>query len=645
MLSGPLESVTIELQRFGDPAGILRLSDRYIRTIGISAPADEVSFKLPQENLTEAMKRLDYDRFVRAGDTARDDAEEMLRGLAPFVTEFLFGPSSLPPVAGGLQQIDVVARPLELAQLPFEVIEEARTDVVVTRRVRRAWPPPTVVEGQLPKVLFAWAAPRRMDVPHARHRELLEEILRDLGDADALVEVPHATRAKLEAILGGEQRFTQVHLLAHGVAPRSAPIADPFDLAAKPVPTTRLALETDDGELDACAAAELAAWLARGPRPQVLTIAACHSGEVDPVCSGGTLAHTLHAEGIPIVLASQLALTKDGSEILLSHFLKQIIEGEDPRLALRGCRNALRERRDKTYYDRIALVGYVHVDADLAERCKERRFKVALRHLQAISAEARRRIEQAIVDLSPTRDLTAEQTLEADRIAERFEEVRRRLAGLEPDQTLSKAQLEELRGLRASSLKREAQAAWRLAGSLRGPAAEKWIQRSRSALRQATGAYECAARVSRDHHWNWVQWLVLLAIEGGDELRSHWVDWTIAEIVSREVAERSVPADLPARKQRDLRKDAIWARGSLCELYLLAPLFGQPPALEKAKSCLDALVAGCRLLDDREAIEATCEQLKRYMDWWGADPTCSLPRSVIEDADELRHHLDGLERS
>src|SRR5262245_23418202 len=183
-----MKSVTVEYQRFGDPTGVLRLSDHYIRTVGTTEPTDEVSFGIPQENLTRAMARLDYARFESEGENARNQAESVLKELAPRVEQFLCSKTLLQETDGDLQ-IDVVARPLELAQLPFEIIEESQPKLVVTRRIRLPWPLPDVAEGDQPKILFAWASPRRMEVPHERHRALLNEIVADLGGANAIVEV------------------------------------------------------------------------------------------------------------------------------------------------------------------------------------------------------------------------------------------------------------------------------------------------------------------------------------------------------------------------------------------------------------------------------------------------------------------------
>jgi len=57
-----MQAHTIEYQRFGDPSGIIRLSDRYIRTLGPKQPTVEISVGVAQEQLEPGMATLDYSR-------------------------------------------------------------------------------------------------------------------------------------------------------------------------------------------------------------------------------------------------------------------------------------------------------------------------------------------------------------------------------------------------------------------------------------------------------------------------------------------------------------------------------------------------------------------------------------------------------
>lgn len=644
-----MQSVTIEYQRFGGRVGVLAKDTNYLRTVDIGGPVSTVNFPLAQQTLTEAMKRLDYGQF-RLGDPdqVRRVAEDFLSQVAPILEKFL--PPERPAQADGLYQLEVVTRAFELAQLPFEVLEGASEDVVITRRIRQPWPRPAVVRDSNPRVLFAWAEPKldptttqRMNVPHARHLTLLEDLLRDWGGSatHSLDVLENATIEGLAARLGNEKGYTHIHLLAHGIGPSStaADLLAPVNLAQEPEPTTFLALEGEDGSIDRCPPKVLAGMFGEDvPRPASFAIATCQSGEVKSIESGGTLAHALHEAGIPVVLASQLALTQAGSDRLISTFFAKVVDGDDPRKALRKCRDELRATTDETYYDKVALVGYIHLEEGFEDHLPQKKFEVALARLEAASRFAdecaRRALEEGV---GPGDDFGA--------IEERFAGVRQRLEGMSRE-GLTKEQLEELHGLQASSLKREAETAWRLGQALSGDEAEPWRARSREALAEASTAYARAAKTSRDHHWTWVQWLALEATVHGD-LSQREEDWIVSRAAAQDYADREPLEEMDEGDKRRIEQDAVWARGSLAELYLLSPLTGGKRgagSLKKAKTCLAELAERCDALGDGFPIESTLRQLARYTTWWGADDHWKLPAKIVKDAKSLHAHLTDLRK-
>ncbi|MES9990668.1 MAG: CHAT domain-containing protein [Candidatus Thiodiazotropha sp.] len=653
-----LSSLTVELQRFGDPTGVIRLSDRYIRTIGTTAPAQEIGFELSQENLDRAMATLDYSRFEYAEDSnaVRTTAEYVLHDLAPYLERFLLGEK--PPHFKGTRarkdschQLDVVARPLELAQLPFEVLEASNPNLIVTRRIRQPWPMPKVVRDNTPKVLFAWAEPkrspgsrRRMEVPHERHLQKLKKILGVWGDS-AIVEVANANLEELSSKLTDAARYTHVHLLMHGVGaePRKMAAGERIDLQSSPPPTTCLAFEKADGSIDRVPPKQLASLFTQvDHRPETFAIATCHSAEVDPIRSGSTVAHALHAAGVPIVLGSQLALTKAGSDELIDIFLNKVVQGVDPRRALRATRDKLRELSETTYYDHVALVGYIHIDDGLSQRLLQRRFEVALKRLKQNSSSAERQTSQAITELGQAKAITPEQQQQAEKIRQEFEAVRNGLDRHQHDPALTKAQREELHGLQASALKREAEAAWKLSLVLTGADAETWRDHSRDMLRQAAAAYRRAAEISRDHHWTWVQWLVLEAVQQGN-LSDSQADWTTAMVAARDITNRNASNCKTKDERQQLAEQKNWAWGSIIELNLLAPLVGHPSALKQAVGATKALVKAAHRRKDPYPIESTLAQLSRYNDWWGSDDEWKLPKEVVSQAVELTAFLQRLQ--
>jgi len=715
-----VRSLTVEFQRFGESTGILRPSERYIRIPGPTAPATEVAFPISQERILFALDALDYSRIRQNPEASRKTAEGVIRDLGPYAGEFL-GAESEPGDApeDELLQVDVVTHALELAQLPFEVLEEVSDRVVITRRIRQPWPPPEVARSLEPRLLFAWAEPihpkRRglvLRVPHDEHRSALEQVLEDIGRGE-LVELAHATRDGLAARVREAARegrpFTHVHLLVHGMAETPKPASGSHIelVPAETPPSNFLALEADSEKhaIHRCAPDELSEVFVGLPRPEALTLATCHSAEIDPVLSGGTVAHALHQAGIPIVVASQFALTKHGSRELVETFLRGVLEGQDPRVALWKCRRTLRESSrttdpgEQTYFDRIALVGYFHLDEAIEARCTARGFQVALARLKHASREADERAKE-LQQVEPQR---SERLAESERILAQFENVRRGLSAREETTELSKAELAELRGLQASAFKREAEALFGIARAFGGNDHERsWLERSHRALADASEAYELA-RMSLDDHWVSVQWLVLEAVMWGS-LEKRGEDWVVAQQAALRAAERSEhlipdvdvdtvrhagssaapavgsaaaagstadadatadaattpdadaipPADeiadadaIAARDAKERAKQRAWGFGSLAELYLLAPLLphgltahsSPDRSLTRAIECLDQMVEWSRSAKNTYPIQSTLDQLARYEDWWGRDAHWALPAAIVERARRLRAHL------
>jgi len=627
-----MESVTVEFQRFGDATGVVRLSDLYLRTEGLN-PAEQVSFALDQQRLSAAMARFDYGHYSGAGDGAgaiRANAEDVLRQLRPYLAGFLpiRRPGDLSD--GAPWQLEIVTRALELAQLPFEALEAEHPGLVITRRVRQPRPRPPVHRSPTPRVLYAWAEPRkngrsqrRMDVPHARHDALLREVLGEWLDADpdTLRVLPNVTLAQLRAVFADPNHgITHLHLLAHGIGPGrdEHDATRPLDLSAEPPGSVFLALCDDDEVLSRHAPSELVDLFAPGvPRPETAVLATCHSGEVEPIEAGGTLAHVVHAAGVPVVLGSQLALTQAGSDELISTFLARTLQAEDPREALRATRDRMAERVDETYYDRVALVGYVQLEHDFERTHSDVQLKASLARLEALSRAAAR-TARSFGDAPPDEE-------QLDALWSRLERVRAALRELDEGE-LTAAQRSELRGLLASALKREAEAAFRLAQTAGVAVTE---ERATEALTAMRAAYRDAAALSRDNHWTWVQALVCeLLFEG--TLAERRRDWAAAWAAADDAVRAGESAD-----DGDARMRGAWGHGSLAELALLGACAGEEDCMAEAREHLGHLMALARELEAPFLVEATARQFARYFTWWGPCAVSQLPEGVVSGAREL----------
>ncbi len=608
-----MQSIAVEYLRFGDDAGIARLSEEYLRTVQ-SGELATVKLGLPQAKLDAAMQRLVYANYRRGdSDSVRQEAESVLGQLAPRLEQFL--PNLPGPVDGEKTQIEIVTQALELAQLPFEVLEDRHEHLTITRRIRLPWPRPPVTRDIKPRVLFAWAEPRRMSVPHERHLALLESFLNDWqGSLDVLQNASlEALRKKIRSQKNG---YTHIYVLAHGVGQGASSQA--FSLDDDPPPSTYLGLEKGD-KIDRCSPQDLEDLFdEETPRPSAFVLATCDSGGVDSIQTGGTLAHALHRAGVPVVVASQFELTKTGSDRLIDVFLKMLVFGEDPRVALRKCRDALRASTNETYYDRVAVVGYVQLDEGIEAQLTRRKLEISLARLKAISGAAGEeigRIQKQDADESAVARWQA--------LLTKFEAVRTVLKSetrkFEEDSYLRRQFEEEALGLLASSLKREAEAAWRLSQALEDEKLKaESLAYSRERLADAATAYRDAAEPSRDRHWVWVQSLALRTVMQG-ELPEDDADWIVASVVAGD-------------------DSFIWGLGSRCELQVLAAWLDDQEATGQIRLLLDELVDRCPT-DDPFPVESTLDQLARYGDWWGVDETLSLPDTIQARAALAHAHL------
>jgi hypothetical protein len=277
----------------------------------------------------------------------------------------------------------------ELSALPFELADApaffpgagaplllgADPRVVITRETRRvsasriAWP-------DRPRILFAHTRIPGEPVPHAAHRRALQAALRPFigwssaeGEGDEaearevgshLTILPRASVKRIE-LACREAEYTHVHLLAHGGL-----------IPGEPAHRARYGVRLHGkrrGTVDCVDGARLAAAIqpaaGRTP-PAVVTLATCDGGRVgSAIAGGGSLAHALHDAGVPLVVASQLPLTKAGSTVLVATLYEGFLRGEDPRDTLFRLRRTLFARLPEAL-DWGSIVAYGRVDADIA---------------------------------------------------------------------------------------------------------------------------------------------------------------------------------------------------------------------------------------------------------------------------------------
>jgi hypothetical protein len=391
-----IRNVKLELLRSG-PAHNQLLSPLtpYLALCGADGP---VTVNMPFEH-RQLLTRLDRLRYAIGGsDVAASQRDAELREMGEAigrvlgeVPALLSGLSNARSEGGKLVHLRLSLSAFELGLLPFEaaiapdgfpgsgspLFLQSRTPISVTREIRRGQPL-EVQWNRKPRILFAFATPDGLPaVPAQAHlqalRRAIEPWVKIKDDREVrLREIKSMLTVMPNASLEGIRKactsseYTHVHLLAHGA---------PFDEARDSRYGIVLCSDTDpakgdvvDGERLAIA---LCAWDSSGRakyRPTVVTLATCDSGNVNSVLTpGGSIAHELHAAGIPWVIASQFPLWMRASSIAAEVLYVGLLSGADPRWVLFELRQRLRADSPGTH-DWASIVAYATVPWDFEKQ-------------------------------------------------------------------------------------------------------------------------------------------------------------------------------------------------------------------------------------------------------------------------------------
>lgn len=608
----------------------------YVALCGAASP-NTFSVPIEHRELLRQLRALTGDsnaerRRAQLDQTA-ELGERIFASIDAFKTEL--GAAGRGPNHGGIIHLRLVVTPSELAIIPFEAANlppglpgeklpmalQTMLPVTITRETRDSQPPPEGWWGRRPRILVVAASPPGLaPVPIRAHllalRHALKPWLRaaesfpdsatkpapDGGAfvpqtfAQAVTLLPKASlRAVREACAA--DAYTHVHILAHGL-PLPGTHEERFGIALHSdspasglgVVSGRdlvLALRTHNAE--SC----------QFSTPLHVTLASCDSGNVGGVVApGASIAHELHAGGIPWVIASQFPLSFAGSAVMAQVLYERLLRGDDPRCVLHDLRQRLSMECSGTN-DWAALVAYAAIGEDFeqewaqfATKQNHRAINTAFFALDAVLDDPQK---------GPEIDATVKPLLtKIARYTERFRGAAEQSSARGDSDTRSEAL-----GMMASNCKRSAQVFHTLKRSAED-ALERasYAREERDALKQSRAHYREALEVSIVNHWVVVQYLALFLPLEGAVPTSWWY-----------VAQASAEADLR-------RPDAVtvaWAHGSLAELYLLALTSAELRATFPDAEAR-ALDHARRIVETRgyEAFEATStkRQFTRYADWW-----------------------------
>ena len=621
-----IRTVILELLRAG-PAHNQLLSPLtpYIALCGSEGPAT-VHLPFEHRQLLNRLERLRYLSGSALVSTAQRESEVLELGAA--IAESL---GSVPALSAQLALARLSPDTLinlrlsltgsELSLLPFELaiapqgfpgpgrplFLQADTPITLTREVRRGRPL-AIQWNRRPRMLFVTASPAQVaPVPAQEHlnviRRAMEPWVRWTTNPDARLEEvkKHITvlpDASLEAIRQAcaETEYTHVHILAHGISyHRAGDQRYGLALCRDGDPTR---LEEVDGERLAEALRATDAGGHAQSAPSLVTLATCDSGNVGSVLTpGGSIAHDLHAFGIPWVVASQFPLTMAGSVTMSEILYERLLKGDDPRWILHELRQRL-SGRSQNDHDWASIVVYATVPYNFADQVEAFRDRQTRDRLNEQFAKA-----QAMLDAKcPPREI--------DHI---FEAVRRdltrwRQAAPAGDGQRERMERAERWGMTAASEKR-------IAGihMIRNDRAQ-----AMAAWRESRDWYRKAMELEPANHWVLTQFLSLCAILDEPADRAWW-------IVARQLAKSQL--------QRDSAADRAWAFGTLAELDLLGTVYSKD---EDADSLpiQQRVVESCSQIrnltgSDSFHVSSTRRQFQRYLEWWDRVEWREVARAAV----------------
>jgi hypothetical protein len=638
-----IESVVLELIRPGPTHGqLLSPLTSYLALCGDDSPVTlQINFE--HWRLLNRLERLRYTtRDGRRGMTAVPDSSresevaELGRDVGAIFAAIPTLGRELGRAAGQgsrLVHLRMVISGSELSLLPFELLIsptgypgtgrplllQPQTPIVITREVRRGDDSNPVKWNHKPRILFISAAPGNMHVPTREHVQALRRVIEpwvwwadDPKERLAFVRehLTVLTDATIGKIQGecAKHSYTHVHILAHGGSyPDSGQTRYGLVLCDDDKPGAALVV---DGERLAEALHVKLANTSGSSNPVLVSLATCDAGNVGSVVApGGSIAHDLHAHGVPWVFASQFPLTKRGSVKLTEHLYGGLLDGQDPRLLLERLRLNLHVTR-RHDHDWASLVAYASAPENL--RADVEMFR-SHQHQRAIDVDLNRANHyQDVADKAiKNEDMESAAKLQGefqDALARARTRIRRwkdQLPQGEEDWAMQ-ARVECF-GVEGATEKKLAQC-YHDAGKK---------NQADGALRASLAAYGDALQAKPNAHWPATQHLALSAILDQGENPDRWTN-------IREIAKGQL---VVAQGQ-----DKAWAHGTLAELELLSVY--HVPARSSAEEVTAEVTQHCEEIRrivgwDDFAVLSTRRQFQRYVSWWKKDVWSDIASAAV----------------
>jgi hypothetical protein len=627
-----MRTIRLELLRHGPPHNQLLSPLTDYLALCENHPA--ASVQIPFEH-AEFMLRLKALQYKKGTTETRLELEDMTRPITRILSSVPGLIRELAEHAGDsapLFHLRLILSANELALLPFEIADappgfvgagqslllQSQAPVCITREVRRVSVDDASFDNlSAPKILFvasSVAGPIPLEAHVTALRQVIEPWMRFyLPDpepryekerrervAQHLTVIPQASVRDIETACASGQ-YTHVHILAHGV-PLKKGDDRRYGLALHHPSQASQSDIVDGSHLAKAIRPPLEGYGTGFARPSVVTLAACDAGAVGSVVgAGASIAHALHEDGVPLVVASQFPLSFAASVIMTRELYKGFLIGQDPRSLLVNLRRQMRTQAPPVH-DWASIVAYASFPPRLEEQLREFRIRQAQRRLEAAFHHADRMLlpwesSANTSSRAPSRYPTEEE-LRAQR--KRLDEDRTRLESLFTEARADSSAY----GLLASSEKRLAQLLWRMKTAAE-ESEDSYREQARESLVNSRKYYYQAFQKDRQP-WALVQALALTAV------LNHWNpreiilrdEWELARILSNQ--------ELGTGD----RQRVAWANANLMELYMLVPIVAQPLSLSPAKAKDQARkhAEAFSQVTDQDLIEvySTRRQLLRY---------------------------------
>jgi hypothetical protein len=653
-----IRNVKLELLRPG-PAHNQLLSPLtpYLALCGADGPAT-VHMPFEQRQLLSRLERLRYEIYGTTVPATQREAEvrEMgeaigkVLGQVPSLLSELSDPRS---DGGKLVHLRLSLSAFELGMVPFEtaiapdgfpgsgspLFLQSRTPIVMTREVRRGRPLP-VEWNRPPRILFAFASPG--DIPEVPAQDHLEALRRAIEpwikikdtNKERIAEVKKILTVLPDASLEEIREactttpYTHVHILAHG-----APLFEAGDrrygilLCSDADPAQG---EVVDGERLAIVLTARDASGNTKSRPSMVTLATCDSGNINSVLTpGGSIAHELHAAGIPWVLASQFPLWMRASSIAAEVIYSGLLSGADPRWVLYDLRQRLRTDSPGTH-DWASIVCYATVPWNFEQQVEAFR-----------DERVRKRLDVKFdrIDELVGANTDGRKSSSLRNPAQRDEELKALCASIraelkawcaEPITEKSPKKKVERLGMAAASEKRIGIAYFLIAETDTGnsEAAREKRTEGRKAYESARDLYREVLEIEPSNPWSIAQYLSMLATpiladspEAWNSLAKDYGLWWEA---ARQISEWQLC--------KTTGEQRAYVLATLAELSLLGVAYGgqrfRPTQAEKdiRKYCEEML----HLLGaDAFPVLSTQRQFRRYLEYWARDHWNDLAKVAL----------------